>query len=358
MNLVPTIAFRKGAVELIDQTLLPAEYKILRITKVEALCEAIQSLRIRGAPALGIAGAYGLLLGVEEKWRKFDAYYFDEDEVLVGEFPAIVTVEAVRSHLSIVSGTLRSTRPTAVNLGWALDRMMGVCRQAWPAPADMLRALHGEARTIYKEDVEMCRAIGRNGAALLRDGDSILTHCNTGGLATSGHGTALGVVFAAVESGKKIHVYADETRPLLQGARLNAWECVARGIPVSVLCDGASASLMNEKKIACVIVGADRIAANGDTANKIGTFALALAAKRFGVPFYVAAPSSTIDPAISDGSAIPIEHRGAEEVKSFRGVVTAPNEAGVYNPAFDVTPCDLIAGFITEKGVVRPPFGP
>jgi methylthioribose-1-phosphate isomerase len=358
MNVAPTIAFKKGAVELVDQTLLPAEYRVLRITKVEALCEAITSLRIRGAPALGIAGAYGLLLAVEETWRKFEAYYFDADEARVEDFPAIVTVDAVRNQLKRVSETLRATRPTAVNLGWAIDRMMGVCRKDWLVPAEMLRSLHGEARAIHNEDLEMCRAIGRNGAALLKDGDSVLTHCNTGGLATSGHGTALGVVFAAVESGKKIHVYADETRPLLQGARLNAWECVARGIPVSVLCDGASASLMNEQKIACVLVGADRIAANGDTANKIGTLNLAIAARRFGVPFYVAAPSSTIDPSIPDGAAIPIEHRGADEVKSFRGVVVAPREAGAYNPAFDVTPCDLIAGFITEKGIVHPPFGP
>ena len=357
MNVVPTIAFRKGAVELIDQTLLPSEYKILRIEKVDALREAITSLRIRGAPALGIAGAYGILLAVEEKWRKFESYYFDEDEAIVDDFPAIVTVDAVRNQLRLVSDALRATRPTAVNLGWALDRMTNVCGRSWDSPPDMLRALHKEARTIHAEDLEMCRAIGRAGAALLKDGDSVLTHCNTGGLATSGYGTALGVVFAAVASGKNIHVYADETRPLLQGARLNAWECVARGIPVSVLCDGASAALMNEKKIACVIVGADRIAANGDTANKIGTLNLAVAAKRFSVPFYVAAPSSTIDPSIPDGTAIPIEHRSADEVKSLRGVAIAPREAGAYNPAFDVTPCDLIAGFITEKGIVRPPFG-
>jgi len=357
MNVLPTIAFKKGAVELIDQTLLPAEYKVLRITKVEALCEAIKSLRIRGAPALGIAGAYGLLLAVEEKWRRFDAYYFDEDTATLDGFPSVVTLEAVRDHLGRAGETLRATRPTAVNLGWAIDRMTKVCRREWVSAADMLRALHGEARAIHTEDLEMCRAIGRHGAALLADGDNVVTHCNTGGLATSGYGTALGVVFAAVESGKKIHVFADETRPLLQGARLNAWECVERGIPVSVLCDGAAASLMGEKKIACAIVGADRIATNGDTANKIGTLALALAAKRFGVPFYVAAPTSTIDPAIPDGSAIPIEHRAEDEVTSFRGVVSAPEGALAYNPAFDVTPHDLIAAFITEKGVVRPPFG-
>jgi methylthioribose-1-phosphate isomerase len=204
----------------------------------------------------------------------------------------------------------------------------------------------------------MCFAIGRHGAALLDDGDSVLTHCNTGGLATSGYGTALGVVFAAVEGGKKIHVYADETRPLLQGARLNAWECAERGIPVTVLCEGAAASLMREGRVSCVIVGADRIAANGDTANKIGTLTLAIAAGRFGVPFYVAAPSSTIDPAIADGSAIPIEQRAEDEVRLFRGVAIAPGAARAYNPAFDVTPRDLITAFITEKGVIQPPFGP
>jgi methylthioribose-1-phosphate isomerase len=356
MSVLPTIVFKKGAVEIIDQTLLPSEYKVLRLTNLEELCEAIAALRIRGAPALGVAGAYALLLAVEEKWPLKGAYYFDEDAVSLEAFPRATTIEALRSVLDQAGERVRNTRPTAVNLGWAIDRMKKVYANAWRSTTDLLRALHREARVIYIEDLEMCRAIGRHGAALLKDGDSVLTHCNTGGLATSGYGTAMGVVFAAVESGKKIQVYADETRPLLQGARLNAWECVERGIPVSVLCDGAAASLMSERKIACVIVGADRIAANGDTANKIGTLHLAIAAKRYGVPFYVAAPSSTIDISIPYGAAIPIEQRGEEEVKSFRGVIVAPPRAGAYNPAFDVTPRELIAAFITENGVVLPPF--
>jgi methylthioribose-1-phosphate isomerase len=356
MSVLPTIAFKKGAVELIDQTLLPSEYKILRVTRIDALCEAIESLRVRGAPALGVVGAYGLLLAVEEEWGGRDGYYFDEDAASLGALPADATVEKVRLVLDRTAERVRTTRPTAVNLGWALDRMKGVYSTSWNNAAGLLRAVHGEARAIHNEDLEMCLAIGRSGAALLNDGDAVLTHCNTGGLATSGFGTALGVVFSAVEGGKKIHVYADETRPLLQGARLNAWECVQRRIPVTVLCDGAAASLMSEKKIACVIVGADRIAANGDTANKIGTLNLAITARRYGVPFYVAAPSSTIDPSIPDGAAIPIEQRAAVEVKSFRGVTVAPEGAGAYNPAFDVTPRDLVTGFITEKGVVHPPF--
>ena len=356
MKILPTIALKKGAVEMIDQTLLPLEYKILRLTRVEDLCEAIKALRIRGAPALGVAGAYGLLLGVEEKWRQHDGWYFDDDGTQLDAFPEIATIEAVQQNLDINATILHDTRPTAVNLGWAIDRMRRVYTRTWDNPRDMLRALYNEARAIYTEDVEMSLAMGRHGAELLKDGDKVITHCNTGGLATSGYGTAVAVVFSAVESGKKIHLYADETRPLLQGARLNTWECIDRGIPVTVLCDGASASLMSEEQIACAIVGADRIAANGDTANKIGTHNLAIVAKRFGVPFYVAAPTSTIDTEIATGADIPIEQRSPDEVKQFRGVIVAPEEAMAYNPAFDVTPHELIAGYITEKGIIQPPF--
>ncbi len=356
MTVPPTIAFKTGAIEIIDQRLLPAECKILRITRVDDLCEAIKALRIRGAPALGIAGAYGLLLVVEEKWRPHELFYFDADCARLDMFPTIVSIEAARRVLDRAGATIRATRPTAVNLAWAVERMRKTYERSWGSTAEMLAALHKEARAVHQEDLEMGRAIGRFGATLLADGDSVLTHCNTGALATGGYGTALGVVFAAVESGKRIHVYADETRPLLQGARLNAWECVARGISVTVLCDGAAASLMNEKRIACVIVGADRIAANGDTANKIGTLSLAVNAARFGVPFYVAAPSSTIDPSIPDGTAIPVEHRAESEVKEFRGAAVAPEKATAYNPAFDVTPHELIAGYITERGIVHPPF--
>jgi methylthioribose-1-phosphate isomerase len=356
MKILPTIAFKKGAVELIDQTLLPIEYKILRLTRIDDLCEAIKALRIRGAPALGVAGAYGLLLAVEEKWRQHDNWYFDDDGTNLDAFPEIAATEAVQRNLDRNATILRDTRPTAVNLGWAIDRMQRVYSRDWENPREMLQALYDEARTIYREDVEMSLAMGRYGAELLNDGDKVITHCNTGGLATSGYGTAVAVVFTAVESGKNIHLYADETRPLLQGARLNTWECIDRGIPVTVLCDGASASLMTHEKIACAIVGADRIAANGDTANKIGTHNLAIVAKRFGVPFYIAAPSSTIDTTIATGADIPIEQRSETEVKQFRGIVVAPEEAMAYNPAFDVTPHELIAGFITEKGIIQPPF--
>jgi methylthioribose-1-phosphate isomerase len=353
---IPTIDFKSGYIELIDQTLLPAEYKVLRLGHVEDLCEAITSLRIRGAPALGIAGAYGLLLAVEEKWRQIDTYYFDRAGTHLENFPPITTIEAVRRVLDLAASQIVATRPTAVNLAWAVERMKKVYNAHWASPREMLGNLRKEAVAIHEEDLEMSRAIGRHGAELLGDGDSVLTHCNTGGLATGGLGTALGVVFAAVEGGKKIQVFADETRPLLQGARLNAWECLQRDIAVSVLCDGASASLMSRGLVSCVIVGADRIAANGDTANKIGTLNLAIVAKRYGVPFYIAAPSSTIDASIPDGSAIPIEDRPEDEVKAFRGVTTTPDSVPAINPAFDVTPHDLIAGFITEKGIEQPPF--
>jgi len=356
MNALPTIVFKEGAIEMIDQTLLPTEYKILRLTKVEELCAAIQRLSIRGAPALGVAGAYGLLLAVEEKWPEHDNFYFDGRTANLEAFSPIASVEAVRRYLDFAGKQIAATRPTAVNLRWAIDRMKKVYDGEWSSPPEMLVALHKEALAIYDEDLDMCRAIGRHGAELLSDGDGVLTHCNTGGLATSGFGTALGVVFTAVEGGKKVHVYADETRPLLQGARLNAWECEQRGIPVSVLVDGAAASLMSGGNVSCVIVGADRIAANGDTANKIGTLNVAIVAKRYDVPFYVAAPSTTIDTSLPDGDAIPIEQRGGDEVKHFSGVTTTTENADTYNPAFDVTPHDLIAGFITEDGVVQPPF--
>jgi len=357
MEILPTIRFSKGAVELIDQTLLPDEYTVLRIKTVDVLCEAITKLRIRGAPALGVAGAYGLLLAVEEAWPQDDAYYFDMEGVTLDGFPDL-DIAAVRKVLDAAGKQIAGTRPTAVNLSWAVDRMKEVYDGSFDGPRGMLERLHKEAIEIYEEDLKMCMAIGRHGSELLKDGDNVMTHCNTGGLATSGFGTALGVVFAAVGSGKKIHVYADETRPLLQGARLNAWECEQRGIPVSVLCDGAAASIMSRDMVSCIIVGADRIAANGDTANKIGTLNLAIVAKRYDVPFYIAAPSSTIDYSIPDGGAIPIEERSEEEVKQFKGVTTTTAGARAVNPAFDVTTHDLIAGFITEKGVIQPPFVP
>lgn len=356
MKILPTILFKTGAVELIDQTRLPADYTILRIATVRDLCEAIASLRIRGAPALGVAGAFGLLLGIEERWPRSGGHYFDMDGASVDDGPQASIAELV-SVLDEVGETIASTRPTAVNLRWAIDRVARVYRRSWESPNELLQAIYDEAMAIYREDLDMCMAIGRHGATLLESGQSVLTHCNTGGLATSGFGTALGVVFAAVEAGKNIHVYADETRPLLQGARLNAWECEQRGIPVSVLCDGAAASIMSRGLVSCVIVGADRIAANGDTANKIGTLNVAIVAKRYNVPFYIAAPSSTIDTSIPNGEAIPIEERAEDEVKRFSTVLTTPAGAKAVNPAFDVTPHELIAAFITENGIVHPPFG-
>lgn len=356
--IIPTIRFRKGAPEIIDQTLLPGDYRIIRLTTVALVCEAIKKLRIRGAPALGIAGAYGLLGAIEEKWGSGDGFFFDDEagHDRISSFPDSVTVKDIQEHLDQAKDIIGATRPTAVNLSWALGRMAKLYKGEWDSPGALLKALLHEALTIYREDLEMCKALGAHGAELIKDGDGVMTHCNTGGLAASGFGTALGVVFAAVESGKKVHVYADETRPLLQGARLTAWECAQRNIPVTVLVDGASASLMSRGMAACAIVGADRIAANGDTANKIGTHNLAIVAARFNVPFYVAAPSSTIDTALSDGSKIPIEMRADHEVKSFAGVEVAAAEAGAFNPAFDVTPSELIAGIITEDGVFRPPF--
>jgi methylthioribose-1-phosphate isomerase len=357
--IIPTIRLIKGAAEIIDQTLLPAKYAVRRLQTVDAVCEAIVKLRIRGAPALGVAGAYGLLVAVEENWRNESAHYFDDgDDASAGldGFPADVTVADVQALLESAGRTIGATRPTAVNLHWALDRLAAVSGRDWSSPAQLLRALRDEAVALYHEDLDMCRALGRHGAELIDDAARVLTHCNTGGLATSGYGTALGVVFAAVEAGKSVHVFADETRPLLQGARLTAWECLQNNIPVTVLVDGAAASLMSRQGVSCAIVGADRIAANGDTANKIGTLTAAILAKRYGVPFYVAAPTSTIDRSLSDGSKIPIEDRSPDEVRAFGGIQAAPREAGAYNAAFDVTPAELISAIITEEGVFKPPY--
>jgi methylthioribose-1-phosphate isomerase len=323
-----------GHLRLIDQTLLPVEFKEIDCRTVEQVWEAIRSLRVRGAPAIGIAAAYGVCVGVQSAVGRDEAAFF--------------------ARLDEVTTYLASSRPTAVNLFWALDRMKRAAHELRGTASDIAARLLAEAQAIHEEDRQMCRAIGRHGAALLADGQGVLTHCNAGGLATADYGTALAVIFAAHEQGKQLHVYADETRPLLQGARLTAWELAQRGIDVTLICDSMAAQVMREGRVQAVVVGADRIAANGDTANKIGTYQVALAAAAHDIPFYVAAPSSTFDLSIASGDAIPIEQRAAEEITHGFGRQTAPTGIKVYNPAFDVTPARLIAGIICERGVIRP----
>jgi methylthioribose-1-phosphate isomerase len=324
-----------GFLRLIDQTHLPTEYVEIDCRDVPTLWEAIKLLRVRGAPAIGVAAAYGAVLGARSQGTSDAA--------------------AIRRALAEATALLRTSRPTAVNLFWALDRMDRTAAATKESgAAEVLERLLAEARDIDDEDRAMCRAIGKAGAALVGSGQGILTHCNAGGLATADYGTALAVVFAAAEAGKRVRVFADETRPLLQGARLTAWELQKRGIPVTLICDNMAAQVMREGKVQMALVGADRIAANGDTANKIGTYGVALLARAHGIPFYVAAPSSTFDLSIPAGSAIPIEQRDPREVTHGFGRQTAPEGVEVYNPAFDVTPAELIAAIITEKGVIRP----
>jgi len=325
-----------GCLRMIDQTLLPVEFVEIDCRTVEEVWEAIKVLRVRGAPAIGIAAAYGVCVGLQTVSGKDEATFF-------------ARLEEVVSYLA-------SSRPTAVNLFWALERMKRAAlqRRGKKAPAEIAEELLAEARAIHVEDQQMCRAIGRFGAGLLSDGQGVLTHCNAGGLATADYGTALAVIFAAVESGKRIHVYADETRPLLQGARLTAWELKQRGIDVTLICDNMAAQVMREGRIQAVVTGADRIAANGDSANKIGTYGVALLAAAHHLPFYIDAPRSTFDLSIASGDEIPIEQRDPREVTHGFGRQTAPDGINVYNPAFDVTPARLIKGLICERGVISP----
>jgi methylthioribose-1-phosphate isomerase len=324
-----------GSVRLIDQTRLPTEFVRIPCDDVPAIWDAIRSLRVRGAPAIGVAAAYGAVLGARAA--------------------GVSDAGAVRKSLHAATSHLRTSRPTAVNLFWALDRMDRVGEsEATHDGLALLRRLLAEAHAIAAEDKQMCRSIGRFGAELIAPGQGILTHCNAGGLATADYGTALAVIYSAHEDGKTIRVFADETRPLLQGSRLTAWELQQRGIPVTLICDSMAAQVMREGKVQVAIVGADRIAANGDTANKIGTYGVALLAKAHGIPFYVAAPSSTFDLSIADGSMIPIEQRDPREVTHGLGRQTAPEGVAVYNPAFDVTPAELITAIITERGVIQP----
>ncbi len=326
-----------GHLKILDQTLLPGRLEWLACRDVATVVEAIKSLRVRGAPAIGIAGAYGLVVAAGEAVAQD------------------LCPEAARAHVLARAEDLATARPTAVNLRWAVERCVALLDQASPAAAapELAAILLAEARAIHDEDRRLCEAIGRHGLAVLPEGD-ILTHCNTGALATGGTGTALGVITAAWEAGRRFTVFADETRPLFQGARLTAWELVQRGIPVTVLADSAAGHLLATGRIAAVIVGADRITACGDTANKIGTYGLAILAAAHGVPFFVAAPSSTFDLAIDSGTEIPIEQRPADEVLAPLGVRAAPEGAAAFNPAFDVTPARLIRGIITERGVIEP----
>src|SRR6516164_3115893 len=325
-----------GFIRLLDQTLLPTRLEYRDCHKVEEIWEAIRSLRVRGAPAIGIAAAMGVVLGMQ-----------NFNDRVRGAFA---------KKLKDVSAYLRTSRPTAVNLFWALERMEKHV-QPWleqePA-AKLIDRLLQEALAIEGEDRQMCRAIGQVGADLIREGQGVLTHCNAGGLATADYGTALAVLFAAAERGKSFQVFADETRPLLQGARLTTWELKERGIDVTLICDSMAAQVMKEGRIHVVITGADRIAANGDTANKIGTYGVALLAHAHKIPFYVAAPSSTFDLSLSTGDAIPIEQRDPKEITHGLGKQIAPDGIKVYNPAFDVTPARYIAGIITEKGMIQP----
>jgi methylthioribose-1-phosphate isomerase len=324
-----------GHVRMIDQTLLPGKLVYLDTANIDEIWTAIKRLQVRGAPAIGIAAAMGLVAAVQNVKAK-DTRTF------------IKQVRKAADHLA-------SSRPTAVNLFWALDRMKRTADENAGLPvAELKEVLASEAVTIRDEDAAMCRAIGEYGASLLKNGDTVLTHCNAGGLATSEFGTALAPVYVAVEQGKRISVFADETRPLLQGSRLTALELMQAGIDVTVICDNMAAQVMKEGRINAVLVGADRIAANGDSANKIGTYGVAILARAHGIPFYVLAPSSTIDLKTPHGGKIPIEERGREEVTTGFGKETAPRGVKVYSPAFDVTPARLITAIICENGIVRP----
>lgn len=324
---------------LLDQKALPLAEQTVACATVDEVAARIKDLTVRGAPAIGVAAAWGALLAAE------DAASLPEGE----DWRAFVDAALAR---------LENARPTAVNLAWAVGRMRRVMRDAEPADAKALAAVWlAEAGNMQAEDVASNRVMGEFGAALFEDGDTVLTHCNAGALATAGFGTALGVIRAAVAQGKKISVIADETRPVLQGARLTAYELAKDGIPVKVACDNAAGLLMRKGLVDRVVVGADRIAANGDTANKIGTYSVAVLAKEHGIPFYVAAPFSTIDPATPDGDAIPIEERGTDEVAHICGARVMPESVEAYNFAFDVTPAHLIMCIITERGILFPPYG-
>lgn len=324
------------AVRIIDQRELPQRFVERDLRGVADICDAIRTLAVRGAPAIGICGAMGLVTALQDAAARAP-----------DEFPA---------RLAEAAASIRGARPTAVNLAWAIDRVLARAAAAGASPAAAIRAMREEATAILAEDRAMCRRIGEHGVTLLPEAARVLTHCNAGALATGGMGTALAPVYVAAERGQAVTVFATETRPLLQGSRLTVWELMRAGIPATLLTDGMAGSLMRSGQVDLCVVGADRIAANGDVANKIGTYGLAVLAHHHGIPFYVAAPSSTLDPATPEGAAIVIEERASDEVRQVLGHRTAPADVPAWNPAFDVTPAALITGIITDRGVHRPPF--
>ncbi len=334
--MVPTVQWHDGMVRLLDQTKLPGQVVFIDCRDVSAVEHAIRTLVVRGAPAIGVTAAMGVALGARAL--------------------AASDYETFSKTVVAICEGLAATRPTAVNLFWALERMKRTLAALRGQPIPSIQAaLMAESQAILDEDIALCKAMGRHGAELIVNGQTILTHCNAGALATAGYGTALGVIRAAWEQGKKIRVIADETRPVLQGARLTAWELMEDKIPVTLITDNMAGALMRQGKVHLCVVGADRIAANGDVANKIGTYSVAVLAKAHGIPFYVAAPYSTIDLSTKSGDQIPIEERNPAEVTSIHGShAVAPAGVSVYNPAFDVTPADLITGIITERGVFKP----
>lgn len=334
--MVPTVEWKEGAVRLLNQSRLPSQVEFLDCRDYCSVAQAIRELKVRGAPAIGVTAAMGVALGAQS---------VDADEY----FSFVKQVDAICDHLA-------ASRPTAVNLFWAIARMKQKLASLKGMPiAEIKRDLIRESQSILDEDIALCKAMGRHGATVIQNGQTILTHCNAGALATAGYGTALGVIRAAWEQGKQIRVIADETRPVLQGARLTAWELMQDKIPVTLITDNMAGSLMRQGNIQVCVVGADRIAANGDVANKIGTYSVAVLARAHGIPFYVAAPYSTIDLATKTGAEIPIEERNPLEVTSIHGShPVAPSGVAVYNPAFDVTPAELITGIITERGIFKP----
>lgn len=338
--MIPTLEWTAAGVRFLDQTKLPLEETYVLATSYQEVANVITTMIVRGAPAIGVSAAMGVALGIQRSGAK--------------------SIDELRPEFDAIASTLAATRPTAVNLFWAIERMRQLFQTLAARPGitiDAIRkALIAEANAMYDEDIAACKAMGAHGAALMPASGTVLTHCNAGALATCGYGTALGVIRAAVERGHKLHVFADETRPFLQGARLTAWELMHDSIPTTVLCDNMAASLMRQGKIQAVVVGADRIAANGDVANKIGTYGVAVLAKEHGIPFYVAAPWSTIDTATPTGDAIPIEQRPAVEVTHHAGKQLTPTGVGIENPAFDVTPARYVTAIITERGVLQAPY--